>query len=103
MKPLPLLAGAAGMVFVGGSVAVSGELAGTPLLTVQALRYAVASLLLTLVARRLVARRLVARRLVARGLVARGLVRPRGAEWLWLGGVVVTGMFVFNLALVLGA
>jgi drug/metabolite transporter (DMT)-like permease len=86
------------MVFVGGSVAVSGELAGTPLLTVQALRYAVASLLLTLVARRL-----VARRLVARGLVARGLVRPRGAEWLWLGGVVVTGMFVFNLALVLGA
>jgi drug/metabolite transporter (DMT)-like permease len=30
-------------------------------------------------------------------------VRPRGAEWLWLGGVVLTGMFVFNLALVLGA
>jgi drug/metabolite transporter (DMT)-like permease len=81
------LAGALGMVFVGGSVAVSGALAGTPVLTVQALRYAVACLLLLLFARRSGVR----------------LVRPRGAEWLWLGGVVVTGMFVFNLALVHGA
>lgn len=83
MKAFPLLAGATGMVFVGGSVAVSGVLADTPVFTVQAVRYAVASLLLTLVARR--------------------LVRPRGVEWLWLAGVVVTGMFVFNLALVYGA
>jgi drug/metabolite transporter (DMT)-like permease len=83
VKAFPLLAGATGMVFVGGSVAVSGVLADTPVLTVQAVRYAVASLLLTLVARR--------------------LVRPRGVEWLWLAGVVVTGMFVFNLALVYGA
>jgi len=43
---LPLLAGATGMAFVGGSVAVSGELAGAPMFTVQALRYAVACLLL---------------------------------------------------------
>ncbi|MFF5292226.1 DMT family transporter [Paractinoplanes globisporus] len=87
MTPFPLLAGAAGMVFVGGSVAVSGVLADTPLLTVQCLRYAVACLLLALFAR----------------VTGRRLIRPRGAEWLWLGGVVVTGMFVFNLALVLGA
>jgi drug/metabolite transporter (DMT)-like permease len=81
------LAGALGMVFVGGSVAVSGALAGAPVLTVQALRYAVACLLLLLFARRSGAR----------------IVAPRGVEWLWLCGVVVTGMFVFNLALVHGA
>jgi len=75
------------MVFVGGSVAVSGALTGAPVLTLQALRYAVACLLLLLFARRSGVR----------------LVAPRGAEWLWLGGVVVTGMFVFNLALVHGA
>jgi drug/metabolite transporter (DMT)-like permease len=81
------LAGALGMVFVGGSVAVSGALAGAPVLTVQALRYAVACLLLLVFARRSGVR----------------LVRPRGAEWLWLGGVVVTGMLFFNVALVQGA
>ncbi|MET3425957.1 drug/metabolite transporter (DMT)-like permease [Actinoplanes tereljensis] len=81
------LAGAAGMTFVGGSVAVSGVLADAPVLTVQALRYAVACLLLLGFAR----------------LSGRPVVRPRGAEWLWLAGVVLTGMFVFNLALVLGA
>jgi drug/metabolite transporter (DMT)-like permease len=81
---LPATAGAAGMVFVGGSVAVSGVLAGAPVLTVQALRYGVACLLLVLIARRRV-------------------VRPRGTEWLWLLGVVLTGMFLFNLALVFGA
>ncbi|MCU7723360.1 DMT family transporter [Actinoplanes sp. KI2] len=87
MTPFPLLAGAAGMIFVGGSVAVSGVLADTPVLTVQSLRYAVACLLLALFAR----------------VTGRRLVRPRGAEWWWLGGVVLTGMFLFNLALVLGA
>lgn len=87
VSPFPLLAGAAGMIFVGGSVAVSGVLADTPMLTVQCLRYAVACLLLVLFAR----------------ATGRRLARPRGAEWLWLGGVVLTGMFLFNLALVLGA
>lgn len=84
---LPALAGATGMVFVGGSVAVSGALAGAPVLTVQALRYAVACLLLILFAR----------------TAGRRLSRPRGTEWLWLLGVVLTGMFLFNLALVFGA
>jgi drug/metabolite transporter (DMT)-like permease len=81
------LAGAVGMVCVGGSVAVSGALAGAPVLTVQALRYAVACLLLLLFARRTGVR----------------IVAPRGAECAWLGGVVVTGMFLFNVALVQGS
>jgi drug/metabolite transporter (DMT)-like permease len=75
------------MVFVGGSVAVSGTLAGAPLLTVQCLRYAVACLLLGLFAR----------------VTGSRLIRPRGSEWFWIGGVVVIGMFAFNLALVFGA
>jgi drug/metabolite transporter (DMT)-like permease len=84
---LPGLAGAAGMVCVGGSVAVSGALAGAPVLTVQALRYAVACVLLLGYARWSGVRP----------------ARPRGGEWLWLTGVVLTGMFVFNLALVHGS
>ncbi|HWG12888.1 MAG TPA: hypothetical protein VG268_06420 [Streptosporangiaceae bacterium] len=40
------------MTFVGGSVAVSGVLAGAPLFTAEAVRYAAASLLLFLFARR---------------------------------------------------
>ncbi|XVU27594.1 DMT family transporter [Actinoplanes sp. CA-054009] len=87
VKSLPALSGALGMVFVGGSVAVSGVLTDAPNLTVQALRYAVACLLLVAYAR----------------VAGHRLVRPRGAEWLWLAGVVGTGMFVFNLALVHGA
>jgi drug/metabolite transporter (DMT)-like permease len=79
--------GAAGMVCVGGSVAVSGVLADAPLFTTQALRYAVACLLL------LGAARLTGRRITA----------PRGTEWLWLLGVVVAGLVLFNLALVRGS
>jgi drug/metabolite transporter (DMT)-like permease len=82
-----ILAGALGMVFVGGSVAVSGALADAPVLTVQALRYAVACALLLAYARR----------------TGTNLTRPGGTEWLWLGGVVLTGMVIFNLALVHGA
>jgi drug/metabolite transporter (DMT)-like permease len=84
---LPALAGATGMIFVGGSVAVSGALADAPVLTVQCLRYALACLLLIGFAR----------------LTGRTPVRPRRTEWWWLSGVVVTGMFAFNLALVFGA
>jgi drug/metabolite transporter (DMT)-like permease len=84
---LPLAAGATGMVFVGGSVAVSSLLVGAPLFTVQAIRYAVACLLLLGYAR-------------ARGL---RISMPRGADWLWLLGVTVTGLVVFNVALVHGS
>jgi drug/metabolite transporter (DMT)-like permease len=84
---LPVLSGAAGMVFVGGSVAVSGVLADAPLCTIQSLRYAVACVLLLGLAR-----------------VAGARVQaPRGAEWAWLAGVTVTGLVVFNVALVHGS
>lgn len=82
-----MLAGALAMVFVGGSVAVSGVLADSPLFTAQSLRYTCACLLLLLAAR----------------LTGRRLVCPRGTEWAWLLGVALTGLVVFNLALVEGS
>ncbi|MET0495613.1 MAG: DMT family transporter [Actinoplanes sp.] len=84
---IPLTAGATAMTCVGGSVAVSAALAHAPLFTVQALRYAVASLLLIAFARLSRAR----------------LVRPRGTEWWWLIGIATTGLVIFNVALVQGA
>jgi drug/metabolite transporter (DMT)-like permease len=87
VKALPATFGALGMVFVGGSAAVSGFLTDAPYLTVQSLRYALACLLLLGYAR-----------------WTRATLRlPRGAEWLWLLGVTVTGLIFFNVALVRGA
>lgn len=83
----PAVSGAAGMIFVGGSVAVSGVLAGAPLFTVQSLRYAVACLLLLGLAR----------------MSGTRITAPRGAEWAWLAGVTGTGLVVFNAALVHGS
>lgn len=83
---LPYLAATAGMVLVGASVAVSGTLAAAPLFTLQGLRYAVAGLLLFLYARSCGTR----------------VPRPRGHEWGWLAGVAVTGLVIFNVALVRG-
>lgn len=82
-----MLAGALGMVFVGGSVAVSAVLSHAPLFTAQALRYAAACLLLLGAAR----------------LARRRLLLPRGGEWAWLAGVAATGLVAFNVALVQGA
>lgn len=79
--------GVVGMCFVGGSVAVSGRLSTAPLDTLQALRYAIACLLLLSYARMIGAR----------------VVMPRGREWAWLIGVTVTGLVIFNVALVHGA
>jgi drug/metabolite transporter (DMT)-like permease len=75
------------MTFVGGSVAVSGLLADAPLHTAQALRYGAACVLLVGWAR----------------LTGRTLHRPRAVEWLWLAGVALSGLVVFNLALVHGS
>ena len=80
-------AGTLGMVFVGGSVAVAGVLDPATLGTGQAVRYALACVLLVGFAR--------LRRIAVR--------RPRGTEWLWLAGVAVTGLVLFNVALVHGA
>lgn len=81
-----LLGGALAMCFVGGSVAVSAHLSDAPLFTMQAVRYAMGCALLLVVCR--------ARRAP--------VVRPRGAEWLWLLGVTVLGLVVFNVALIKG-
>jgi drug/metabolite transporter (DMT)-like permease len=83
----PWWAGAAGMACVGGSVAVSGTLSAAPLLTTQAVRYALAVALLVGLAR----------------LTGRRVPLPRGTEWLWLVGVAVAGLVLFNVALVRGA
>ena len=79
--------GATAMICVGGSVAVSSVLAGAPVFTAEAVRYGAACLLLVALAR----------------LTGRRLSMPRGAEWLWLAGIAVTGLVVFNLALVEGS
>ena len=80
-------AGATAMVCVGGSVAVSSVLAGAPVFTAEAVRYGAACLILVALAR----------------LAGRRLNWPRGTEWLWLSGIGVTGLVVFNLALVEGS
>lgn len=78
--------GALAMTFVGASTAVSHTLVDAPLLTAQAIRYAIASLALVLLAR----------------LRRVPIPRPHGIEWLWLLGVALSGQVVFNLALVGG-
>lgn len=83
----PAIAGATAMAFVGGSVAVAGLLDDAPLWGAQAVRYAAACLLLLIMAR----------------LAGRRIVLPRGTEWLWLAGVALTGLVLFNVALVEGS
>jgi drug/metabolite transporter (DMT)-like permease len=75
------------MVCVGGSVAVSSVLVRAPVFTAEAVRYALACLLLVVLAR----------------TTGRRLSMPRGADWLWLSGIAVTGLVVFNIALVKGS
>jgi len=80
------ISGAAAMVFVGGSVAVSSLLGGAPMFTTQSIRYAIACALLLVLAR----------------VSGRKLTMPHRDEWLWLFGVTVTGLVLFNVALVRG-
>src|ERR1700722_9669546 len=84
---LGVAAGVTAMVCVGGSVAVSSVLAGAPVFTAEAVRYAGACLLLVLLAR----------------VTGRRLAVPRGAGWLWREGIAVTGLVVFRVALVQGS
>src|SRR5579859_5394470 len=79
---LGVATGATGMVCVGGSVAVSSVLAGAPVFTAEAVRYGLACLILVALAK----------------ITGRPLTRPRGGEWLWLAGIAVTGLVLFNLA-----
>ena len=84
---LGVATGATAMVCVGGSVAVSSLLAGAPVYTAEAVRYGLACLILVTLAK----------------ITGRTLKRPRGTEWLWLAGIGVTGLVLFNLALVEGS
>ena len=84
---LGVATGATAMVCVGGSVAVSSVLAGAPVFTAEAVRYGLACLILVTLAK----------------ITGRPLTRPRGGEWLWLAGIAVTGLVLFNLALVEGS
>jgi drug/metabolite transporter (DMT)-like permease len=79
--------GVAAIAMVGGSVAISGMLATAPMYTAEAVRYAVACSLLVLFAR----------------VAGQRVVMPRGTDWLWLGGVALTGSVLFNIALVQGS
>jgi drug/metabolite transporter (DMT)-like permease len=85
LRPGPVLAAAA-MACVGSSVAVSQTITDAPLLTLQAVRYALAAVVLLVLAR----------------LTGRPLPRPRGREWAWLAGVAVTGLVLFNVGVVRG-
>jgi drug/metabolite transporter (DMT)-like permease len=78
--------GMLGMVVVGSSVGVSRTLVHAPLFAAQGLRYAAAVPVLLIMARAAHVR----------------IVRPRGAEWIWLAGIAVMGLVVFNVAIVRG-
>lgn len=80
------LLAASGMICVGSSVAVSQTLVHAPLFTVQAIRYALAALILFLLCR----------------VTGRKIPRPRGQEWWWLVGVAGSGLVLFNVAVVNG-
>ncbi|MFE2540493.1 DMT family transporter [Actinacidiphila glaucinigra] len=79
-----LVPGMLGMALVGSSVTVSHTLVGASLFTPQAIRYAIATVILLVVAR----------------LAGTRLVWPRGREWLWLAGIAVTGLLLFNVAVI---
>ena len=68
-------------------MAVSGVLANAPFYSAEGFRYAIACGLLLVLAR----------------VSGRPVLLPRGAEWLWLGSVALTGLVIFNVALVQGA
>ena len=81
-----IVPGVVAMALVGSLVAVSRTLVDAPLFAAQAVRYSVAGVLLYAVAR-------------SAGVP---IVRPRGAEWLWLGGIAAAGLVLFNVAVVRG-
>jgi drug/metabolite transporter (DMT)-like permease len=78
--------GVVGMVLVGSSVAISAKLTAAPMLTAQAIRYTVAAIMLVVLAR----------------CLRIPIMVPRGREWLWLAGIAVTGLVLFNIAIVRG-
>jgi drug/metabolite transporter (DMT)-like permease len=82
-----IAAGVSAMSLVGGSVAVSHALIAAPLFWAQAMRYAIAVVLLFTLAT----------------CAHVPIARPRGREWLLLSGIAATGLVLFNVAIVRGA
>ncbi len=78
------LAAATAMFAVGTGVTVSAELVEYPVFAAQAVRYLVAAGILA----------------GAMALARRPLPVPRGIDWLWLTGVAVTGLVLFNVAVI---
>ena len=74
------------MICVGSGIAVSHALVDAPVLTAQAVRYALAAAVLAVLVR----------------ATGRRVVRPRGRQWAWLAGVAATGLVLFNIAVVRG-
>ncbi|MBL0887131.1 DMT family transporter [Myceligenerans indicum] len=81
-----VLYAAIAMSLVGGLVAVSGTLEDAPLFTVQTVRYVLATGAILLALR----------------VTGRAVPRPRGREWAWLAGVALSGLVLFNVAIVRG-
>jgi len=72
------------MIAVGTGVTVAAELTDYPVFGAQAVRYTIASLLL----------------LGGALLVRRPVSVPRGREWFWLIGIALTGLVLFNIAVI---
>jgi DNA/RNA-binding domain of Phe-tRNA-synthetase-like protein/drug/metabolite transporter (DMT)-like permease len=95
-----LALGVVAMTLVGSSVGVSRTLIHAPLFTAQAIRYAVAAVILLGAASARAGR--WGARPGADGFAPAAIVRPRGREWLWLAGIAATGLVLFNVAIVRG-
>ena len=72
------------MIAVGTGVTVSTELVDYPVFGAQAVRYAIAAAILV----------------GSVLLVRRPIPIPRGRDWLWLVGVALTGLVLFNIAVI---
>ncbi|NOX31706.1 MAG: DMT family transporter [Actinobacteria bacterium] len=83
-RTLGLVAAAAAMVAVGSGITVSDDLVGYPVYTAQAIRYALAAIILALGLR----------------ATGRSIPRPRGRDWIWLLLLAATGQALFNVAIV---
>jgi drug/metabolite transporter (DMT)-like permease len=83
-RSMGVLGASLAMLAVGAGVAVSAALTDYPVFGAQAVRYAAASVLLGVVALAL----------------KRTIPLPRRSEWPWLVGVALSGLVLFNIAVI---
>ena len=79
-----VLAASGAMIAVGTGVTVSHELVDYPVFGAQAVRYAIAAAIL----------------IGGALLLHRPVPMPRGRDWLWLIGIALTGLLLFNIAVI---